>query len=83
MKHKCIDCEGFAYWDGDWCCVSLMKILSGIDENNKTINPEVCEEEHECEDFRDASETHTPRGLELRKEEWEYFKKGKSNDNKK
>lgn len=77
MKHKCIDCEGFTYWDGDWCCTLLMKLLSGIDENDKTINPEECERERECNDFRDVLEVHTEERLKIRKEEWEYFKKGK------
>lgn len=27
MKKCCLNCQGFAYWDGDYCCVPNMKIL--------------------------------------------------------
>lgn len=74
---KCINCEGLALWDDDWCCTLKMEILSGLDEEKyKTLHPEVCEQERECEDFRDASEAYTSRGLALREEVWERLKRG-------
>lgn len=68
---RCIDCSHFCYWDGDWCCSIKLKIISGI--NEKTINPNNCTKERDCEDYRDCALDLTPIGLKIREEEWKSF----------
>ena len=56
-KHKiprCLTCQNFAWWDGEYCCISKMKIFTVFrkkwmfdDELMKTIK----KEGHNCVDY--------------------------------
>lgn len=37
----CLDCDGYALWDGDYCCTLKMQILSyGEEKTHRALNPE-------------------------------------------
>jgi len=36
MEKNCINCDGFALWDGDFCCVKKLKILQNAPDGNFT-----------------------------------------------
>ena len=33
-ENNCLNCENFAFWDGDYCCLAKFVILDEGDENN-------------------------------------------------
>jgi len=67
-KHTCLDCEGFAWWDGDYCCTLHMTILSHTeDDSYKALNPEFIEE-NECPDFK---RTWSKKHREIEHQAWE------------
>ena len=35
----CLACENFALWDGDYCCVNQMKLLSSCTAELEATNP--------------------------------------------
>lgn len=52
-KLCCLNCKAFAHWDGDYCCVDKMVILSyGDDEDTSPLNPEKLTKWRFCIDFR-------------------------------
>lgn len=60
MKHCCLNCKHFAWWDGDYVCIKKMKILTGETsfETNKPEDPKklikfrlFCFEKTKCPEF--------------------------------
>lgn len=48
-----MNCKAFAYWDGDYCCIDKMTILSyGDDEKGFPLNPEKLTKWRLCKSFR-------------------------------
>lgn len=52
-KLCCLNCKSFAHWDGDYCCVDKMTILSyGDDDTGFPLNPEKLTKWRLCTGFR-------------------------------
>lgn len=55
---KCLKCESFCWWDGDYCCVEKMQIFSH--ERNKCIFDDrliktLKDAGHDCEDYKKST----------------------------
>ena len=70
----CLGCKHFALWDGDYCCVEVMTILSFAEpETLKALNPEKiikCDTSN-CKNFKQTDK----HGVERNKLLWNTFNK--------
>ena len=73
MGVGCLACEHFALWDGDYCCIRNMYVLSYGDSDLKAVNANKVLEKDvtKCEEFKKTD----ARGLERNKEMWNTFNK--------
>lgn len=57
VEKNCINCGNFAWWDGDYCCLSKMKILcsSPKGEMNEDILTSM-DVNKKCKDWKKAQE---------------------------
>jgi hypothetical protein len=71
MGVGCLACEYFALWDGDYCCIRNMYVLSYGDSDLKAVNvSKVLERDvTKCEEFKKTD----ARGLECNKNMWNMF----------
>lgn len=57
IEKNCITCGNFAWWDGDYCCLSKMKIL--CDAPNGKMNENIVislEANKKCKDWKKAQD---------------------------
>jgi len=56
-KKNCLNCQSFAWWDGDYCCVEKFKILqeSKKGEFNDQILTSI-EENKDCKKWKKAND---------------------------
>ena len=75
MGIGCLACEHFALWDGDYCCIRNMYVLSYGDSDLKAVNvSKVLERDvTKCEEFKKTD----ARGLECNKKMWNILNKDK------
>lgn len=54
----CLHCDHYAIWDGDYCCVWKLKLLSLGDDDGAAIQPQRVLEprSQECSDFEQIEE---------------------------
>ena len=87
VRPCCIRCQGFAWWDGDYCCTMQMKIHQHAPAENPWMTddilrtmktPETCQDY--MDDPRSMATAPFKRFLELKRLEWEYLRqaRGKS-----
>lgn len=48
---QCTTCQGFAWWDGDFCCVTNMKIILPSEDGRWTAKIPNEFNAEECEDY--------------------------------
>ena len=77
----CINCEGFAWWDGDYCCTLHMRIHQHAPGTDPWFREDILKTMKgpvDCKDYRaDDDSLYTDafcRFLELRRLEWEYHR---------
>lgn len=53
-ENNCLNCENFAFWDGDYCCLAKFVILDEGDENNDFTEDilRTMKTEDECVDYK-------------------------------
>lgn len=68
MGIGCLACDSFALWDGDYCCIRNMYVLSYGDSDLKAVNASKVLERDvtKCEAFKKTD----ARGLERNKKMW-------------
>ena len=73
MGLGCLACEHFALWDGDYCCIRNMYVLSYGDSDLKAVNASKVLEKDvtKCEEFKKTD----ARGLERNKKMWNILNK--------
>ena len=78
-------CQGFAWWDGDYCCTLKMQILQHAPATNPWLRdeilgvletPETCGEYMEDPDPSDNLRIYG-KLLELRRLQWEYLRQAR------
>lgn len=76
MNVGCLSCEHFALWDGDYCCVNQMKILSSCTDKleAKAPNKVIGFDTQNCENYKKATEYAIKRNKEI----WNTFNKNNS-----
>ena len=87
VRPCCIRCQGFAWWDGDYCCTMQMKIHQHAPAENPWMTDDILrtmKTPETCRDYMDDPEALSigpfKKFLELKRLEWEYLKqaRGKS-----
>lgn len=76
MKDCCLNCQGFAFWDGDYCCVPNMKILQcGINGDIWMTRDLLISMNHNknCKDYERRNEHHPTTKMYI--DEFEKFTK--------
>lgn len=73
MGIGCLACEHFALWDGDYCCVNQMKVLSGCSDELEAKNPSkvIGFNAQNCETYQEAGDYAVKRNKEM----WNTFNK--------
>lgn len=86
VRPCCIRCQGFAWWDGDYCCTMQMKIHQHAPATNPWMNDDILrtmKTPETCLDYRDDPDSLAiapfKRLLELKRLEWEYLRQAQGN----
>lgn len=70
-KNNCLHCDHYAIWDGDYCCVHKMLILSyGDPATLEALNPNEIINERDCVDFK---EINNEKKYTYNKDMWNYI----------
>lgn len=73
-KAGCLACEHFALWDGDYCCIKQMKVLSSCSPELAAVSPLKVigfNAAQNCETYREADDYAVKRNKEM----WNTFNK--------
>ena len=66
---NCVDCEHFAWWDGDYCCMKTLKILAHSADGS--LNDEIVDIlEKGCKNFKPINKL----SLKIYKDIYENYK---------
>ena len=73
MGIGCLACEHFALWDGDYCCVNQMKVLSSctVELEAKSPSKVIGFNAQNCETYQEAGDYTVKRNKEM----WNTFNK--------
>ena len=74
MEKRCINCEGFAWWDGDYCCVKKFKLF--CESKDGTYSDELVEAINKEKDCDEYNYVDSPVA-KMYEEEYEKFLKDK------
>lgn len=71
-ENNCLNCENFAFWDGDYCCLSNFTILCESNKNGDFTNDilHTLKTKDDCVDWKkNESDFH----IKLYKEKYDKF----------
>ena len=73
MGIGCLACEHFALWDGDYCCINQMQVLSSctVELEAKSPSMVIGFNAQNCESYREAGDYAVKRNKEM----WNTFNK--------